>query len=266
MPGAGSRLAAGPLKVLDKKPDSIRVKACSLRSYERITLARLGGKQVGRRMTLKVILADDHPLKLQGIRGALEEGGDIQVVGQTYSGAEVLPLIRETEPHVALIDIRIAGVVDGMACLDLIRKHHPEIKVIMLSASHESQEIETALERGASACITKSVNPRDLPSAIRQAVQRTVFHARPHGSLNGHSPSRDLTARELQTVAAVARGLSNKAISRELCVTEQTVKFHLTNIYRKLRVPNRTSVVRYAHEHGLVELEPQRATALASRS
>jgi DNA-binding NarL/FixJ family response regulator len=206
-------------------------------------------------MTLKVLLADDHPLTLAGIRGALMEADGIEVVGEALSGADVMPLIRATEPDVALIDAGIAGV-DGLACLDLIRRHHPHVKVIMLSASCDERLIAIALERGASAYIVKSVHPLDLPSALRQTVERTVFHATPVASVPAGGLQSGLTPRELEILDAMAHGLSNKAISHALCVTEQTVKFHLTNIYRKLEVPNRTSALRYAHEHGLVEPEP----------
>jgi DNA-binding NarL/FixJ family response regulator len=98
--------------------------------------------------------------------------------------------------------------------------------------------------------------------ALRQTLQRTVFHPRLSQTSNGdNGHMQELTAREREILTAVARGLSNKAISQELWVTEQTVKFHLTNVYRKLGVPSRTAAVRYAHEHGLVGAEPEHALA-----
>ena len=212
-------------------------------------------------MKLKVLLADNHPLTLEGIRGALREADDIDIVGEAHDGAEVMPLVRATTPDMALLDIGLPGV-DGLACLDLIRRHHPEVKVVIMSASRDRQQIETALERGASAYIVKRVNPLDLASALRQAVEQTVFHAglgKESTETNGNIGQ--LTRRELEILTAVARGLSNGAIARELWVTEQTVKFHLTNIYRKLEVSNRTAAVRFAHEHGLVSLVPELATA-----
>ena len=101
----------------------------------------------------------------------------------------------------------------------------------------------------------KSVNPIDLPSAIRQAVEGTVFHAIGMPEIDEQSLGKaaGLTERELSILKAVARGLSNAAIGKELWVTEQTVKFHLTNIYRKLNLANRTEAARYAYQHGLVE-------------
>ena len=117
------------------------------------------------------------------------------------------------------------------------------------------------LKRGASAFIVKSINPIDLPSALRQAVDGTVYSA--IGLPDpGESAARaaGLTERETAILAALARGLSNEAIGKELWVAEQTVKFHLSNIYRKLDVANRTEASRWAQLHGLLA-EPMAATA-----
>ena len=114
---------------------------------------------------------------------------------------------------------------------------------------------QAAFKHGANGYIVKSVNPLDLPSAIRQAVEGTVFHALglPEVDEKSLGKAAGLTERELSILKAVARGLSNAAIGKELWVTEQTVKFHLTNIYRKLGVANRTAAARFAYEGGLAE-------------
>ena len=210
-------------------------------------------------MKLRVLVADDHPLIARGIRETLDRADDMEVVGEAHSGTEALTLIARTEPHIALLDVRMPGM-DGLACLERVRHKHPKVKVIMLSGSCEQAQIEAAFARGATAYIVKSVNPVDLPSAIRQAFDQSVFHAvasAPQPAAEGlaaaTAESTDLTKRELTILRAVARGLSNQAISQDLWVTEQTVKFHLTNIYRKLGVANRTAAARYAHQHGLVE-------------
>ena len=115
--------------------------------------------------------------------------------------------------------------------------------------------IQAAFDRGAAAFIVKHIDPRDLPSAIRQAVDGTVFQ--PLGLLerpsNGSADDADLTKRELTILEALQSGRSNKQIAEKLFLAEQTVKFHLTNIYRKLDVNNRTEAVRYAYEHGIVQ-------------
>ena len=138
-------------------------------------------------MALKVLLADDHRLTLAGVRHAIERADDISVVGEAYSGEDVLQLVRSTAPDVVLLDMRLPKV-DGLACLDLIRKHHPSVKVVMFSATTEPSEIETALRRGAHAYILKSVNPLDLAAVLRQAVERPSTR-RPHALPSPRSTS-----------------------------------------------------------------------------
>src|SRR5215210_3750188 len=200
---------------------------------------------------MKILLADDHQLVLQGIRQTLEGVDDIEVVGEAHNGAQVLPLIGRTNPDLVLLDIRMPQL-DGLSCLERIRARYPDVKVVVLSASNERQHIEQALRRGASGYIVKSVNTVDLPAAIRQTIDGTVYHAVGMTS-DASGEAAGLTERELVILRAVSRGLSNQAIGRELWVTEQTVKFHLTNIYRKLGVANRAQAVHYAHQHGLAE-------------
>ncbi len=203
---------------------------------------------------MKVLIADDHRLMVEGIRKALEPAEDIEIVGEALSGSQVLPLVRRPNPDVVLLDMRMPQT-DGLTCLDQIKKHCPKAKVIILSVYGDQEHIQAAFKHGASGYIVKSVNPLDLPSAIRQAVEGSVFHALGFPDMDEDSVGKaaGLTERELSILKAVARGLSNAAIGKELWVTEQTVKFHLTNIYRKLHLANRTEAARYAYQHGLVE-------------
>jgi DNA-binding NarL/FixJ family response regulator len=205
-------------------------------------------------MAIKVLLADDHRLILAGIRRALEEVDDIEVVGEAESGSQVLPLIHQTSPDLVLLDLRLPDMT-GLACLDAIKKRYPEVKVVVLSAFSDPEHIQASFQRGATAYIVKSVSPVDLPSALRQALEETVYQGvRVIGDVgNGNGEGLGLTERELSMLKALARGLSNQAISKEFWVTEQTVKFHLSNIYRKLGVANRTEAARFAYERGLVE-------------
>src|SRR5262245_58878427 len=203
---------------------------------------------------MKVLVADDHRLMVEGIRRALEDAEDIEVVGEASTGSQVLPLVRRLRPDVVLLDMRMPQM-DGLTCLDQLRKSNPDVKVIVLSVFSDPERIQAAFKHGASGYIVKSVNPLDLPSAIRQAVDGTVFHAigLPEVDEQSLGKASGLTDRELSILKAVAQGLSNAAIGKELWVTEQTVKFHLTNIYRKLNLANRTEAARYAYQHGLVE-------------
>jgi DNA-binding NarL/FixJ family response regulator len=202
---------------------------------------------------MRVLIADDHQLMIEGVRRALEEAGDFDVVGECSSGSQVLPLVGRTNPDVVLLDLRMPGA-DGLSCLIRIRREHPAVKVVILSSSTDENVIANVLKRGASAYVVKSVNPVDLPSVLRQAVDGTVFSAIGLPEADD-SPARaaGLTERETEFLSALARGLSNEAIAKELWVAEQTVKFHLTKIYRKLGVANRTEAARLAYQNGLVE-------------
>ena len=204
---------------------------------------------------MRVLIADDHPLILAGIKRALEEDDQFEVVAEARIGSQVLPLISQTHPDLALLDLRMPEM-DGLACLDRIRKEHPKVKVVILSVSTDPEVVQTVLNHGAAAYVVKSVNPIDLSSALRQALEGTVFSA---VGLPEKTAQQDavkaagLTDRETTILKALARGLSNEAIGKELWVAQQTVKFHLTNIYRKLDVKNRTEAARYAYEHGLID-------------
>lgn len=204
-------------------------------------------------MAVRVLIADDHRLILHSLRAALDATDDFVVVAETDSGAHVLPLVGRELPDLVLMDVQMPGM-DGLTCLDLIRDRYPAVKVVLISASDDQERIQSALRRGAIGYLLKSINPDELPAALRTALSGTAFFA-----LGGSAESTEehlsrtagLTEREVTMLKAVARGLSNKQISQELFVTEQTVKFHLSNVYRKLGVTNRAEAVGYAHKHGL---------------
>jgi DNA-binding NarL/FixJ family response regulator len=203
---------------------------------------------------MRVLIADDHRLIAEGIKRSLEGAGDFEVVAEAETGTQVLPLVRRTNPDLVLLDLRMPGL-DSLAVLEQLRREHPEIKVVILSASNDQQLIQTALAKGASAYVLKTVNPMDLAAALRQALAGTVFHAIGVSAQGTPSAAAELglTDREISILNALARGLSNQAIGRELYVAEQTVKFHLTNVYRKLDAANRTEAVRIAYQRGIID-------------
>jgi DNA-binding NarL/FixJ family response regulator len=210
-------------------------------------------------MRLKLLIADDHELMLEGIRMALGSAADIELVGATSTGTQVLPLVRKTSPDVVLLDLRMPGM-DGLRCLEALRERHPNVKVIILSGSEEPDVIEAAFRRGAAGYIVKRIDPADLAPVIRQVLDGNVFYpleSRPAAAEAGDS---GLTVRETDILKALADGLSNKQIARQFWLSEQTIKFHLTNIYRKLGVSSRTEAVRHAYERGLIENPLLRAT------
>jgi|SRR4051794_30400788 DNA-binding NarL/FixJ family response regulator len=203
---------------------------------------------------MNVLIADDHPLFLAGVRDLLAREEGFEVIGEARYGPEVLPLVSRLHPDLLLLDLRMPGL-DGLACLERVRARHPKLKIVVLSMCAEPEQIQAAFKRGACGYVLKSIDANDLTSAIRQAVDGTAYHAFGLPALDEDTSARlaGLTEREIEIVKAVARGLSSQAIGKELWVTEQTVKFHLTNIYRKLNVANRTEAARWAFSQGFVE-------------
>jgi len=205
-----------------------------------------------------VLIADDHPLMLAGIRRTLERSENIEIVGEARSGPEVLELVERSRPKVVLLDLRMPGM-NGSECIEQIRTSWPDVKVVVLSALDDSQSIDAALNAGASAYVVKSVMPSDIASVLHQAASGSAFRGTSGGRpLSGSADSTAvgdpiLTEREQTILAAIAAGKTTAAISADLWVSEHTVKFHLTNIYRKLGVPNRAGAVRHAIEHDLRE-------------
>jgi DNA-binding NarL/FixJ family response regulator len=193
---------------------------------------------------------------LKGIREALSGDPDIEIVGEAFSGAQVLPLVARTSPDLVLLDLRMPEV-EGFEVLELMQEAHPDVRVAMLSVHNDPAQIASALERGACAYILKSIDWADLGAAIRQAFSGTFICLGPPpvevAVAEVDTNGAGLSNREVEILQGVARGLSNRAIASELWLSDQTVKFHLHNVYRKLGVSNRTEAARYAYEHGLTQ-------------
>src|SRR3954451_15595495 len=113
---------------------------------------------------------------LEGFRRALESVEDIEIVGATHTGAQVLPLVERRRPEMVALELGMRGE-DGRSCLELLRARHPDVKVVVLSTSSAHEDIRQALTSGARAYVVKSVNPLDIPSALRHAYEETVYHA-----------------------------------------------------------------------------------------
>jgi DNA-binding NarL/FixJ family response regulator len=197
--------------------------------------------------TIKVIHAEDHALMRDAVQMVLACCDDIELVAAAGDGDELEALMRAREPHVVLLDVRLPRM-DGLACLEFLRERHPRVHVVMLSAVDEEQVIESAFRRGARGYILKTVNPFDLPAAIRQIVEGTVIHPLRPTSESSTSRLPGLSQREVEVLAALGSGDSNREIARRLWLSEQTVKFHLRNVYRKLGVRTRTEALRVAYE------------------
>jgi DNA-binding NarL/FixJ family response regulator len=198
---------------------------------------------------------------LWSIRVALAFDPEFEVVAEARSGAQVLPLVTRERPDVVLLDVRLPDL-DGLACLARIREHFPHLTVVMLSAVDDQATIEQAMATGADGYVLKTIDPGELAAALRRARAGTLpdaCGARYEDSVGERAREFGLTKKELEILSAVASGRTNKEIARRLWVTEQTVKFLLTNIYRKLGVHSRTEAARWAYEHGCAGTEPARA-------
>ena len=199
---------------------------------------------------IKVVLAEDHALMRDAVKLVLEETEDVELVGEVANGFELLSLLEGVDADFVLLDVQLPGL-DGLGCLEAIATRYPDLPVAMLSAVDEPQVIEAAFRRGARGYIRKTVNPFDLPAAIRQIVEGSVIH-RPLVALEEAPAPARLSEKEVAVLVDLCRGHTNKEIAAGLWLSEQTVKFHLRNIYRKLGIKSRTEALRYAYEHDLV--------------
>jgi DNA-binding NarL/FixJ family response regulator len=203
---------------------------------------------------LRVLLAEDHSLMREAVRLVLDEADGMEVVGEAENGEQALQLAAQTQPDVVLLDIRMPGM-DGLRCLELLRERHPDVTVAILSSLDEPEQINAALRRGAAGYIIKTISPGDLPAALRQMVERSVYYSVSNleQAYGRSARAAGLSEKEIAILQHLAEGRSNRQIAAELYISEQTVKFHLRNIYRKLGINSRTEAMRFAYEHDLVE-------------
>jgi len=203
--------------------------------------------------TLRVLVADDHRLMLAAVRRALADAPDFEIVHEVSVGSHVLPAVRESAPDVALLDLRMPEL-DGLACLERLQKQEPDVAVVILSSYSDPEQIEAARVGGARGYVVKTVEPVDLPTVLRTALAGpfTVWGADAEATTAPADAENVLSERETAVLEAVARGLSNREIGRQLWISEQTVKFHLRNVYRKLGISSRTEAARYAYRSGRI--------------
>lgn len=213
---------------------------------------------------IRVAVVDDHELVRSGICGALSMSPEIVVVGQAGDGLAALDLLQREAVDVLLLDLRMPRM-DGFACLDAVKTRWPDMPVIVLTVEEDQDVAVDVIRRGAAAYVPKFVRPGDLASLVRQVATGSVLMGGPRlaGALGGsgdrpaaaESPY-GLTQRELEVLALVAQGKSNADIASRLFVTTKTVKYHLTGIFGKLGVRNRTEAAALALSQGLVSTHP----------
>jgi DNA-binding NarL/FixJ family response regulator len=203
---------------------------------------------------IRILLADDHPVVREGLRGMLSAESDIEVAGEAASGAEAVALFSSLSPDVVLMDLRMPGG-DGVEAIGKIRSGHGNAaKIIVLTTFDTDADILRAVEAGATGYLLKDTPRADLLRAVRAAASgETVLAPAVAGRLvsraRGPQPET-LSARETEVLSLVARGLTNLQIGRELLVSEATVKTHLMRACSKLGVTGRTAAVTKAMETG----------------
>ncbi|SHF87367.1 response regulator transcription factor [Streptoalloteichus hindustanus] len=222
-----------------------------------------GGAEDG---TIRVLVVDDQQAVREGLAALVELSDGFEVVGQAGDGAEAVRLVAETSPHVVLMDLRMP-VLDGVAATARLRRHHPDVAVLVLSTYADHDLVAAALTAGARGYLTKEASRAQITTAIRSCAQgQSTFDAAVTAQLVAALPgaggaprsaagTRDLpdglTNRELDVLTRIARGLSNAEIAAELSVEASTVKTHINNAFAKIGARNRSDAVRYMYHHGL---------------
>ena len=208
---------------------------------------------------LDAVVLDPHPIWLDAVEMVLARIG-ANVIVKTSSSKVALATIETSQPRLLTLELDASpGEPDGFEVMRRAKVLAPNLRAIVLSTHHDTAHIDAALAAGAAAYVVKTAHPDDVASAVRQAFDHSVYLAggpRTPPVAAAAPPASEtpagLTRRELEILRLVAEGHSNSQLARMLWVTEQTVKFHLSNIYRKLGVSNRTEASRWAQLHGLL--------------
>jgi two-component system response regulator DegU len=219
------------------------------------------------------VVHDPHPLWTEAVEVVLESI-DVSVVGRAVDAEDALSLVAEHGPDLLISELQTSnGGMTGLKLIQAARQRVASLRVIVLAASQDPSDIDAAFEAGAIAYVLKTAHPSDVAATIRQTFDHSVFLAASHSNgrvapihtdveahITAVGDDVGLTRREREILALVSEGHSNRELAQMMWVTEQTVKFHLSNIYRKLDVSNRTEASRWAHKHSLVVL-PEMRTA-----
>jgi two-component system, NarL family, nitrate/nitrite response regulator NarL len=216
--------------------------------------------------TIRIVLADDHPIVRDGLRKLLMLEEDIEVVGEASDGREVVQVVQETHPDVLILDLRMP-YMDGLATLQALQQAERKVKVIILTASEDKNEFVQAMKLGCSGIVLKQTAPELIVKSIRKvhageiwldshttaAVMRQFASpAEVIGGGPGKGRERSpLSQREREIVSLVAQGYKNREMAEKMFISEQTVKNHLHNIFDKLGVSDRLELALYAIHKGL---------------
>ena len=213
-------------------------------------------------MSTKVMLVDDHALIREGIKQLLEFDGSIDVIEQASDGAECLEKLQHVQPDILLLDINMPNV-NGIEVLEEIKKKNIPVKVLMLTVHSEAEYLVQAVDIGANGYILKDSGSEELKKAI-QSVMDGDSYIQPSliPSLNSRLVNRDidkekiaaLTKREMEILTQIAGGMFNKEIAMNLNISERTVKNHISNIFKKIDVSDRTQAAVFAIRNNLISI------------
>lgn len=210
---------------------------------------------------ITVVLVDDHSMVRMGLTAYFNTVADIQVVGEAGSGEEAVRMVADVTPDVVLMDLIMPGM-DGVEATRQVKRISPSTQVIILTSYHEDEHIFPAIRAGALSYVLKDIDPDELANAIRRAhageamlnpqvAARMVKEI--HGSRSDETnPFLELTDREMDVLRLIAAGKNNQEIAEELVISEKTVKTHITNIFSKLHLKDRTQAAVYAWQAGIV--------------
>jgi DNA-binding NarL/FixJ family response regulator len=203
-------------------------------------------------VSIRVLLVDDHPVVRVGLRGMLQTADDIDVIGEAASGQEALRMVAAMRPDVVLMDLRMPGT-DGATATAQLAERHPQARVLVLTTYHTDGDIVRAIEAGAKGYLLKDAPIDTLVAAVRSAARGETVLAPPIAARLRAPATDQLTRREVEVLALVARGLSNVEIGRTLFIGEATVKTHLLRAFGKLGVSDRTAAVTAALARGVLD-------------
>lgn len=211
---------------------------------------------------LRILVVDDHELMRAGFRMLVESCLGHDVIEASTAG-EALEVVRGDPPDAVFLDVRMPGL-DGLWLLDRLHEECPDVPVLMLSTFDEGEHIQAAITRGASGYVLKEASVSQVAEAIETAVERRGIYLHPIAAqrlveARRHEPIEQLTTRERDVLTLLVQGARNEEIATGLFVTEKTVKTHLSAIFRKLGVTNRTQAATKAIRDGLATAEPQPA-------
>ncbi len=208
--------------------------------------------------TIRVLCVDDHEIMRGGIHYLLLAVDDIELVGDARSGEDAIRLCETLLPDVVLMDMRMPGM-DGIQTTQLIRERYPDIQILALTSFEEEEMIQQAMQAGAIGYLQKGISVDELAAAIRSAhagkptLSPEAFHVLVQSSASPQQNQEfDLTERELQVLEMLVQGLTNTEISNQMVITEATVKFHVSNILKKLGATNRTEAAALAIQYDLI--------------